>query len=115
MPWSTSVRRDVSTEGDGRGGAVLLVHGMNATFGGPMEMAQKWVPALADGVRLAGGPVLDADDVGCVFYGDVFRQPGVFPRRWTTACESGGFGKTALAKIVRADPRVRRRFRGRTL
>jgi hypothetical protein len=42
-------------------------------------MVDSWVPALLDGVELAGGPGhLDTADIACVFYGDVFRGPGRF-------------------------------------
>jgi len=42
-------------------------------------MAREWVPALLGGVTLAGRTgLLSAEDVGCVFYGDVFRRPGRF-------------------------------------
>lgn len=58
---------------------VLLVHGINNTFGGPEVMAAGWVPALLSGVRLAGGGgVLRSEDVAAVFYGDLFRRPGRF-------------------------------------
>ncbi len=40
-------------------------------------MADDWVPALLDGVELAGGTgLLRPEDVGCAFYGDVFRRAG---------------------------------------
>jgi hypothetical protein len=40
-------------------------------------MADDWVAALLDGVELAGGAgLLGPEDVGCAFYGDMFRRPG---------------------------------------
>jgi hypothetical protein len=40
-------------------------------------MAADWVPALLDGVDLAGDAgLLGPGNVGCVFYGDLFRRPG---------------------------------------
>jgi hypothetical protein len=40
-------------------------------------MAGDWVAALLDGVGFAGGAgLLGPEDVGCAFYGDVFRRPG---------------------------------------
>jgi hypothetical protein len=56
---------------------VLIVHGIANTYGGPAQMLQGWIPALVDGVALAGGH-LDPSDVGSVFYGDVFRPAGKF-------------------------------------
>lgn len=39
-------------------------------------MADEWVMALLDGVELAGARgLLQPEDVGCAFYGDVFRGP----------------------------------------
>jgi hypothetical protein len=56
---------------------VVAVHGINNTYSGPRSMAADWVKALLDGVELAGGAgLLGPEDVGCVFYGDVFRRPG---------------------------------------
>jgi len=56
---------------------VVAVHGINNTYIGPRIMSEAWVPALLDGVDLAGGSGrITANDVGCVFYGDVFRRPG---------------------------------------
>ncbi|MGH3896889.1 MAG: hypothetical protein ACRDTA_01295 [Pseudonocardiaceae bacterium] len=56
---------------------VVVVHGINSTYGGPGSMAQVWVPGLLDGVGLAGyGGRLAVGDIGCVFYGDVFRRSG---------------------------------------
>ncbi len=55
---------------------VVVVHGINNTYSGPRSMAAEWVPALLDGIYLAGhGGSLAADDIGCVFYGDLFRKP----------------------------------------
>ncbi len=56
---------------------VVAVHGINNTYSGVHTMARDWVPALLDGVALAGGSgLLTMDDVCCAFYGDVFRKPG---------------------------------------
>jgi hypothetical protein len=56
---------------------VVAVHGINNTYAAPTVMAAEWVPALMGGVTLVGGDgLLTPDDVGCVFYGDVFRRPG---------------------------------------
>ena len=56
---------------------VVAVHGINNTYSGPRRMAAEWVPALLDGVDLADGTgMLKPEDIGCTFYGDVFRKPG---------------------------------------
>jgi hypothetical protein len=56
---------------------VVAVHGINNTYSGPHQMAEAWRPAMLDGVTLAGhAGVLTADDLGCAFYGDVFRGEG---------------------------------------
>ena len=59
---------------------VVVVHGVGQEFRGPELMCQEVGPALRDGVRLAGGSELTADDVACVFYGDLFFTPG--SRSW---------------------------------
>lgn len=43
---------------------------------GPASWLAPVIPALRDGVVLAGGPDLSPDDVTCGFYGDLFRRPG---------------------------------------
>jgi pimeloyl-ACP methyl ester carboxylesterase len=56
---------------------VVAVHGINNTYSGPRSMAADWVTALLDGVDLAGcAGSLGPEDVGCAFYGDLFRKPG---------------------------------------
>lgn len=58
---------------------IVAVHGINNTYRGPESMAKEWVPPLLDGVTLAGHRNLaTADDVTCVFYGDLFRREGRF-------------------------------------
>ena len=52
------------------------MHGVGQEFRGPELMCGLVGPALRDGVRLSGGPVLEARDVECAFYGDVFFEPG---------------------------------------
>ncbi len=51
---------------------VVLVHGAFNELWGPHEILQRWVPALRDGLWHVGAD-LDPADVGCVFYGDLFR------------------------------------------
>src|SRR5689334_7556807 len=55
---------------------VVGVHGIAQEVKGPEVLAQVWVPALRDGVRLAGGTPPDPNDVAIAFYGDLFRKPG---------------------------------------
>ncbi|WP_326599151.1 antibiotic ABC transporter ATP-binding protein [Streptomyces sp. NBC_01803] len=58
---------------------VVVVHGIGQEFSGPELMAQRVLPALRDGIRLAtgdGGRLPGPDDVACVFYGDVYNEPG---------------------------------------
>ncbi|MBN1173079.1 MAG: hypothetical protein JXA67_12965 [Micromonosporaceae bacterium] len=58
---------------------VVVVHGINNTYNGPHQMAASWVPALRDGLQLAGHDRrLAADEITCVSYGDVFRTSGRF-------------------------------------
>lgn len=63
--------------GDSVVARVVAVHGINNTYSGPSRMAGDWVSALLDGVEFAGGAgLLRPEDVGCAFYGDLFRRPG---------------------------------------
>lgn len=56
---------------------VVAVHGINNTYSGRRRMAAEWVPALLDGVDLAGeSGLLKPEDICCAFYGDIFREPG---------------------------------------
>ncbi|WP_206301449.1 hypothetical protein [Streptomyces sp. V2] len=58
--------------------AVVVVHGVGQQYLGPRSLHTGIAAALADGVALAGGPPLTADDVGVAFYGHRFRPPGRF-------------------------------------
>jgi pimeloyl-ACP methyl ester carboxylesterase len=54
---------------------IVLVHGMNNQYSGPVSMAAAWIPSLRDGLALSGNPHdLPDGDVACVFYGDLFRR-----------------------------------------
>lgn len=56
---------------------VVGIHGINNTYRGPGLMAGPWRDALLSGVQLAGGEgMLSAEDIGCVFYGHIFRRGG---------------------------------------
>ncbi|MGW7309249.1 antibiotic ABC transporter ATP-binding protein [Streptomyces sp. NPDC054835] len=55
---------------------VVVVHGIGQEFLGPAQLHRDVVPALRDGVLLAGSPPPAAEDVGCAFYGDLFTEPG---------------------------------------
>lgn len=57
-----------------------MVHGVGQQFLGSESLCQQVGPALRDGLRLAGGPVLLPEEVACAFYGDVFLSPG--SRSW---------------------------------
>jgi len=59
---------------------VVCVHGIGQQHKGEDLLRTEWVPALRDGIRRAGadavGGSLGDAEVGCAFYGDVFRPPG---------------------------------------
>jgi|HubBroStandDraft_2_1064218.scaffolds.fasta_scaffold67135_2 hypothetical protein len=61
-------------------GRVVCVHGIGQQHKGMDVLGAEWVPALRDGMRLAGaGEVagsLAGGDVGFAFYGDLFRPAG---------------------------------------
>lgn len=55
--------------------AIVVVHGIGKQYLGAHSLHGGIAPALLDGVRLAGGPPLTADDVEVAFYGHWFRSP----------------------------------------
>ncbi|WP_435207667.1 hypothetical protein [Micromonospora sp. bgisy143] len=54
---------------------VVLVHGVAQQTMGPETLLAQWLPALRDGLTLAGG-TLASEQVTMAFYGDVFRRSG---------------------------------------
>ncbi|MFG5723073.1 hypothetical protein [Streptomyces murinus] len=55
---------------------VVLVHGIAQQVKGPETLLGSWLPALNDGLHLAGADALHHEDVSVAFYGDLFRRPG---------------------------------------
>ncbi|MFD7666836.1 hypothetical protein [Streptomyces sp. NPDC059788] len=56
--------------------AVVVVHGVGKQYLGPQTLHGSITPAVLDGVRLADGPALTAQDVEVAFYGHWFRPAG---------------------------------------
>ena len=56
--------------------SVVGVHGIGQQFKGPNVLWTEWLPALRDGLWLAGVEFPRDDDLMCAFYGDLFRPPG---------------------------------------
>jgi hypothetical protein len=83
---------------------VVAVHGINNAYSGPRRMAGDWVSALLDGVEFAGGAgLLGPEDVGCAFYGDVFRRPGRTPAA-SASGSSPASSPAAIHPVVKASP-----------
>lgn len=56
---------------------VVCIHGIGQQYTGERQLHGSWYPALDDGLTRAGAVTsLDASEVRCVFYGDLFRPPG---------------------------------------
>ena len=58
---------------------VLCVHGVGQQRKGEDTLRGEWALALRDGMRRAGSAEADlpgAEEIRCVFYGDLFRPPG---------------------------------------
>lgn len=55
---------------------LVLIHGIAQQNKGAESLLSDWLPALRDGVALAGGAPPDASDVAMAFYGDLFRPRG---------------------------------------
>lgn len=56
--------------------AILCVHGIGYQTQGADSILSDWVPALRDGVRLAGGEPPAPERLGMAFYGNLFRKKG---------------------------------------
>ncbi|MEV0175932.1 hypothetical protein AB0I00_33090 [Streptomyces sp. NPDC050803] len=56
---------------------VVCIHGIGRQYAGERQLHTAWHPALTDGLLRAGASLqLPAQDMSCVFYGDLFRPPG---------------------------------------
>jgi pimeloyl-ACP methyl ester carboxylesterase len=52
---------------------IVCIHGAFHQLWGPHEVANRWIPAIQDGLWHVDGRI-DPDDVGMAFYGDLFRS-----------------------------------------
>jgi hypothetical protein len=55
---------------------IVAVHGIGQQRKGAYTLHKDWHPGLNDGLERAGHPSIDASDLTCAFYGDIFRPPG---------------------------------------
>lgn len=55
---------------------IVAVHGIAQQVKGPETLRQDWLPALRDGLSVAGYPEPSSEDLACAFYGDLFRRGG---------------------------------------
>ncbi len=85
---------------------VVGVHGVGKQVMGEDSLLRDWYPALCDGLRRAGGPLLGVGEVAMGFYGDLFRPPGellaVGDPRYTAADVAEGFEQELLFAWWRA-------------
>lgn len=56
---------------------IVVVHGIAQQFKGPHTLHAQLVPALRDGMELAGHKPVPEADVAFAHYGSVFREPGM--------------------------------------
>ena len=56
---------------------VVAVHGVGQQLKGTNILHSDWLPALRDGLSLAGFSTFAGRDLKCAFYGDLFRPRGV--------------------------------------
>lgn len=52
---------------------IVAIHGINQEYQGRHVITAAWLPALKDGLELAGGALESDSDFYCGFYGDLFR------------------------------------------
>lgn len=79
---------------------VVGIHGIAQQYRGPKTLTADWAAALQDGMTIAGGAdQLAQDDLGIVFYGELFRpaggKSGQIPP-YTAADVEDGFEKDLL-------------------
>lgn len=55
---------------------IVIVHGIGQQYLGPETLRVRWLPALMDGVALAGRHLASSHTVSIAFYGDLFRPSG---------------------------------------
>jgi hypothetical protein len=55
---------------------IVAVHGIAQQVKGGESLAAAWLPALRDGLKLAGARRIKDDELVCAFYGDLFRKKG---------------------------------------
>jgi hypothetical protein len=51
---------------------IVAVHSIGQQVRGPNTLKETWLPAIRDGLTLAGAPAPAAEDLVCAFYGDLF-------------------------------------------
>jgi hypothetical protein len=55
---------------------IVAVHGISQQLRGAETLRKDWLPAMKDGLALAGMPRPDDAEFAWAFYGDLFRKPG---------------------------------------
>ena len=86
---------------------VVGIHGIAQEYQGPNTLKAEWVSALQDGTTISGVDPLDLDDLGIVFYGDLFRPAGSMAAgipAFTAADVADGFEKDLLQVRTGLDP-----------
>jgi hypothetical protein len=59
---------------------IVAVHGVGQQMKGANILRSTWLPALRDGLTLAGVSAFSEGDLTCAFYGDLFRPRGTKTR-----------------------------------
>lgn len=84
---------------------VLCVHGVGQELLGPNQLALTWLPALQDGLHVAGSSPLAEHEVAFAFYGDVFRASTTkgLQRPLTVGDLSPGIERDLLLELANTD------------
>jgi hypothetical protein len=93
---------------------IVAVHGIGQQLRGPHTLKEIWLPAMRDGLALAGAAVPAAEDLVCAFYGDLFRRrrtKGVGEQPYRAADVEEGFERELLEawwrEAAATEPQVR--------
>lgn len=58
---------------------IVAIHGIGQQFKGEATIHREWWPSLVDGLNRVNAKLDSPEDLGCAFYGNLFRKSGTLP------------------------------------